>query len=267
MNPRYSAPSGRHAALLRSGLLACAIFAFCGPLPARAADLGTPGLAPALRVKVAAVHRTVLSSGLTGRILRINVRDGESFAKGQALVQMDCSMPQAQLRRAEAAARKQQAVYAVTKRLESLDSRSRLDLDVARAEVEQALAEVAAAKVFVDRCTVAAPFAGRVAARSAQENQFVSEGQPLLEIVDPAALELEFIAPSAWLPWFKPGHTFSVRLEETGKTYRAKLLRLSGEVDAVSQSIKAYAAFLDQGPELLPGMSGEALIAPPAAGS
>ncbi len=235
-------------------------------LSSNAAPAGAASFVPALRVKVTAVNRTVLASQLSGRVEHIAVRDGEAFVKGQILVQLDCAAPQAQLRRAQASAGKQQAVYATTKKLESLNSRSRLELEVARAEVEQALAEVAAAKIFVERCAVAAPFAGRVAARMAQDSQFVNEGQALLEIVDPSSLELEFIAPSNWLPWFTPGSTFTVRIDETGKTYQARLLRLSGEVDAVSQSIKAYAVFLDPGPELLPGMSGEARIVPPAAG-
>ena len=95
------------------------------------------------------------------------------------------------------------------------------------------------------------------------ENQFVSEGQPLLEILDPSELELEFIVPSRWLPWFVPGHAFSVHIDETQKAYPARLVRLSGKVDAVTQSIKAYARFETPDADLLPGMSGEALLTAP----
>lgn len=223
-------------------------------------DSGAP---PLLRVKVTAVRHTTLSSQLSGHIAVLAVRDGESFTKGQPLASLECSAPKAQLRRAEAAVQKHNAVYSTTKKLEQLHSRSPLELAIAKAEAEQAAAEAAAARIVVERCAIVAPFSGRVAERLAQENQFVNEGQPLLEILDPSELELEFIAPSQWLPWFVPGYTFTVRVDETQQTCQARLTRLSGKVDAVSQSIKAYAQFVEQQSALLPGMSGEARIVPP----
>lgn len=232
------------------------------PHPAVGEEAGASSPVPRLRVKTVALRQTILSSQLGGRIASLAVRDGDLFEKGQTLAKMDCSMPLAQVRRAEAAVQKAIAVHNTTKRLESLRSRSQLELAVAKADADQAAAELAAARVIANRCTVTAPFSGRVAERMVQENQFVNEGQPLFEIVDPSELELEFIAPSDWLPWLKPGFTFTVRIDETQKDYRVVLARLSGKVDAVSRSIKVYARFVTQDMALLPGMSGEAYLAP-----
>ena len=225
---------------------------------------GDSGMPPLLRVKVTAVRHTTLSSQLSGHIALLAVRDGESFTRGQTLASLECSVQRAQLQRAEAAVQKYNAVSHTTRKLEQLNSRSHLELAVARAEAAQAAAEAAAARIVVERCVVVAPFSGRVAERMAQESQFVNEGQPLLEILDPEELELEFIAPSHWLPWFVPGYTFTVRIDETQQSYQARLTRLSGKVDAVSQSIKAYARFAEHNAALLPGMSGEARIVAPA---
>ena len=231
-----------------------------------AGEVPSTGIAlPDLRVKVTALHHTTLSSQLSGHIALLAVRDGDAFSKGQVLAKMECTVPAAQLRRAEAAVQKFAMLYSTTKKLEQLNSRSQLELSVAKAEAEQAAAEAAVARAMMERCTVLAPFSGRVADRMVQENQFVNEGQPLFEIVDPSALELEFIVPSQWLPWFAPGYAFTVRIDETQSTHEVQLTRLSGKVDAVSQSIKAYAVFVAQDAKLLPGMSGEARITPPAA--
>lgn len=217
---------------------------------------------PAVRVQVKSLGHTSLSSQMAGKVEQVDVLDGENFEKGQTLALLECSMQKAQLKRAEASLRKHTALYQTTQKLVQLQSRSQLELEVARAEKDQAQAELDIAKSMVERCTISAPFSGLVAERMVQANQFVSEGQPLFTLVDTKTLELEFIAPSSWLVWFKPGHRFTVHIDETGQDYQAELVRLGGIVDAVSQSIKAYARFSARHDELLPGMSGGALISP-----
>ena len=76
--------------------------------------------------------------------------------------------------------------------------------------------------------------------------------------------EIEFLAPSKWLAWLKPGYAFSVRIDETGRSYPAKILRVGAKVDPVSQSIKLFAAIDGKFPELVAGMSGHATLKPPA---
>lgn len=86
--------------------------------------------------------------------------------------------------------------------------------------------------------------------------QFVQQGNELLEIIGSGPLQLEFIAPSAWQPQLKPGAAFAVRIDETGKSYDAQLVRVGARVDPVSQSIKITAAITGSHPELMAGMSG-----------
>lgn len=70
--------------------------------------------------------------------------------------------------------------------------------------------------------------------------------------------------PSRWLVWLKPGHSFQVAIDETGKTYPAKVQRIGARVDPVSQSVKLSAAIDGKFPELIAGMSGRVALTPPA---
>jgi hypothetical protein len=54
-----------------------------------------------------------------------------------------------------------------------------------------------------------------------------------------------------------------VRIDETGKTYPAKVTRLGAKVDPVSQSVKVVAAIDGSFPELIAGMSGKIALTPP----
>jgi multidrug resistance efflux pump len=146
--------------------------------------------------------------------------------------------------------------WKANKRLAELNSIGKVELDVSEAEMMKNRAEVMSGTVAMSKCAVVAPFAGRVAEQKAREQQFVQPGQPLLDIIDDGALELEFIVPSKWLTWLRPGHVFQVTIDEVGKTYPARVQRIGARVDPVSQSIKIVAAISGTFPELIAGMSG-----------
>ena len=221
------------------------------------------GLFPELRVRVTARRHTILSSQGTGRIEEITVRDGDRFREGDVLVRMDDASLRLQRTRAEAFVGRQEVLYRLARELADLQSKGEAEVEVARMEAEQARAELAVVDLLLSRASVTAPFPGRVADIYAREKQYVPEGTPLLEILDDSELELEFIVPSAWVRWFRPGFRFAVSVEETGRTHEAVLERLGGKVDPLSQSVKAYAKMTDPDPDLMEGMSGSARIVPP----
>jgi len=206
---------------------------------------------------------TTLSSETAARVDRISHRAGEHFQKGETLVEFDCVTQRAQVAKARAVLKAAEKTYAINKRLFDMKSLSGLELEVSAAEIDKAKADVAIADATQSKCTVEAPFAGVVVDQKAREFQYTTPGQALLEIVDDRALELEFIVPSAWLRWLKTGYAFSVAVDETGKTYHAHVELLGGRVDPVSESIKVTGTIDGDARDLMPGMSGRVVMAPP----
>ncbi|WP_158811293.1 efflux RND transporter periplasmic adaptor subunit [Beijerinckia sp. L45] len=206
---------------------------------------------------------TTLSSETSARLDRIGTRVGEHFNKGDLLIVFDCKTQRAQVARAKAVSTQAEKTAAINQRLANLKSIGELELDVSRAEVEKARADLAIANAAASKCEIAAPFDGVTVEQKAQAFQYATPGQPLLEILDKRSLEVELIAPSRWLAWLKPGYGFAVHIEETDKTYHAEITRISGRVDPVSQTIKVFGEIHDNAAELMAGMSGRANISPP----
>ncbi|CAL95172.1 efflux RND transporter periplasmic adaptor subunit [Azoarcus olearius] len=206
---------------------------------------------------------TVIAAEIGAKISRLPVAEGGAFKAGQLLVQFDCSMQQAQLQKARAEQSAAEHTFTANRRLLELNSIGQLDVDLARAALAKANAEVGAQQAVLSKCSVAAPFAGRIAEQKVREQQYVQPGQPLLDILDDSVLELEFLVPSAWLGWLKPGVRFQVDIDETRKSYPAKFTRIGARVDPVSQSVKVAAAIDGRFPELITGMSGRVRITPP----
>lgn len=215
-----------------------------------------------LRAQLKAVRSTALCGDMSGRIVELKIREGERFVAGQPLVRFQCASQENALAKAKAIEDKRSKLYEINKNLLPLKSVSNLEVEVSAAELAEAQAEVRQARTMIERCQVRAPFAGRVAEVLARQDQYLAEGQPLLEILSEDELELEFLAPSVWLQWLKPGQDFTVAIDELGAAFHGKVTRLSAKLDPISQSIKVFGRVDDPGRRLLPGMSGRIEMSP-----
>jgi multidrug efflux pump subunit AcrA (membrane-fusion protein) len=83
-----------------------------------------------------------------------------------------------------------------------------------------------------------------------------------MEILNSRQLELHMIVPSRWLAWLKKGSRFNVRVDELDKDFPARVVRLGASIDPVSQTISVVGEVQGAHPELLPGMSGWAMLKP-----
>jgi membrane fusion protein, multidrug efflux system len=202
-------------------------------------------------------HQSVIfSSEIAGKIVSLPFREGETFEQGQEIAAIDCATYGARLDQYAAQVSRAKRKVEAIRLLEKRGATGRIDLDLADIDVEVAEAEQKLAKIDVARCSISAPFSGRVAELKAQRYQYVTVGQPILDVLNHRDLELEAIAPSRWLSWLKPGTTFEVRIDELDRTFPAVVTRLGGRIDPVSQSMPIYARVDGNFPELIPGMSG-----------
>lgn len=216
-----------------------------------------------IRAQLSPRDFTTLAAEIGAKVEKIAAREGERFTKGQILVAFDCSVQRAQLAEARAAQSAADKTVAVNKRLLELQTIGKLESDLSMAEAEKARAKVEAMAATAAKCSVAAPFDGRVVEQKVRSQQFVQPGQALLDILDDSVLELDFVVPSKWLVWLKPGTVFQVAIDETGRTYPVKLIRVGARIDPVSQTVKVTGAIGGHFPELSAGMSGKVQLSPP----
>lgn len=217
-----------------------------------------------IRAQLAPRNYTTLAAEIGAKVSRITVKPGQAFKAGQMLVSLDCSLQNAQRARAQAELEGAQKTHAVNKRLQELDAVGKLEYATSEQSTLKARAELDFANATLAKCKISAPFSGRVAEQKAREQQFVQPGQPLLEILDDSSLDLDFIVPSKWLAWLKAGQSFKVAIDENGQSYPARITRLGARIDPVSQSVTVAAVIDGHFPELIAGMSGRVLLAPPA---
>jgi RND family efflux transporter MFP subunit len=216
-----------------------------------------------IRTQLTSRDAVILSSELAAKISELPLREGATFKRGDMLVTFDCSIYDAQLKKAQATADSAKKLFAVNKRMAELNSVGELELQQSEAKLKEAEADVNYMQASVRKCVINAPFNGRVAKRLVANYQYVNMGTPLLDIVDSNQLELQMIVPSRWLAWLKSGQTFNVAIDELGKTYTAKVTQIGARIDPVSQTLSITGKIEANAPELLAGMSGWASFTQP----
>ncbi len=228
------------------------VLEFAGPV---AADSDPP-----VRALLVPTVESTLSSRMAGRITEISVREGERFKKDERLISFDCEIQGNYLKKSRAKLLAAEKTHKSNLLLKDYQSIGDLDIELSAAEVQTTKADVAIFKSKLKRCKINAPFDGRVVELKVNAHESVSEHQPLIAILDDHNLEVQLYIPSWWLSWLRAGESFSIRIDETGKTYPASVVRLGARVDAASQSIEITAAITGKNPELLAGMSGVAFF-------
>lgn len=216
------------------------------------------------RALLSAAHEASLTSDGPLLIDRILVDLGDRFQKDDPLIEFDCTLRRARVTAAEGVRKGALAKLDSKMRLVRTRTIGALEGELARADAQKAEGEFAEAQDAAERCVIRAPFAGHVAKRQANEHEVVGPDRQLVSIVSDGPLRVTTIVPSVWMRWLKTGTPFDVAVDETGKVYRAKVVAISGRVDAASQSIELLGRIEDQPAELLPGMSGEARFEPPS---
>lgn len=242
--------------------------AFADTAPKGIAPLATPPVRPAaderIRVQFSAQRQTVLSAEIAAKLLRLPLREGDAFKTGQQLAEFDCAIQRAQLSKAEASAEAARQTLEVNRRLADLGSISTLEVDQAVARLKETKADAAAVRVMLEKCSVTAPFAGRIAKVHVEAHQFVPQGKPLVDIVDNQRLEVRLLVPSKWLNWLDKGTRFVVHVDELGRDIPVVVTGLGARIDPVSQTIGVVGEPAEPLAKLLPGMSGWAAFIPPA---
>jgi len=140
--------------------------------------------------------------------------------------------------------------------------------EIAVANVQKAVADIAAVQSIIDQMVVYAPVPSQVYKRNVEPGEYVSPGVPLVTLIDLSDLWVHFDLREDLVKALKVGERFAVRipaLADRRITVEVRLIatkgeyaswratRATGDFDLRTFSIRAYP--VEKVPELRPGMS------------
>lgn len=216
-----------------------------------------------VRGVIRGVSEITIAADIVARVLEAPLRDGDRFGKGDMLVRFDCLALEAERDGARASWRGHRNNHESNIRLKKFGAGSEFAIIAARSDMEKADADVRRLEARLRSCKIEAPFDGRVIERVVSPHESPAANQPLVRIVDDTDLDIQLVVPSRWLSWLKPQMEFSFTVDETGKTYPARINLIGAVVDPVSQTVRLRCGFVDRPADVLTGMSGAANLTAP----
>lgn len=155
-------------------------------------------------------HVATLSAPAAGRVTRVLVTPGQRVAAGQPLVALDPTLFAAAARSAGAAVAAAEQNAERTARLVREGIAPRRDAEQAAAELARTRADLATARRQAELATLRSPIAGVVTRLTATLGAAADPAQPLVEVVDPRALDVLLSATPADAARIHPGATVTL---------------------------------------------------------
>jgi membrane fusion protein, multidrug efflux system len=202
-----------------------------------------------------AVHGVMVSADLPGSVAKINFDSGKTVREGEVLVELDTREERAQLAALEAQRDLAKINYGRMEQLVKEGVISRLEYDQATAQQKQTEANVGAIRATIERKTIRAPFSGTLGIRKINLGQYLSAGNPVVQLQALNPIYVNFGLPQQALGQVRVGRSLQVTSEDLpGKVFTGKVTALDSVVDETTRNVQVQATLANPEGKLQPGM-------------
>ncbi len=209
--------------------------------------------APARLGGVAAEGRVVAYPGAevtigadaVGRLLRVNVEEGDVVRKGEVLAEIDASdliasLDEAKARLEEATAERRLAQYNAERKVKLFNEgiltafdrdAAERDVEITQARIETAIASIHRLEATIAKTRMIAPIGGTVTSRVVNAGQMVDRGDPAFTVADLGRLRIEGEAHEADADRVVIGAEVEIHADGfPGKSFRGRVEEIPGSV-------------------------------------
>ncbi len=191
-------------------------------------------------------------SEISGRIQKINFKEGQRVQKGALLVQVDTDVLRAQKQQLKVQLDLAKKDEARKKALLAAKGLSMEDYEKSASAMESIQAEIALIDVQVSKGGIRAPFSGRIGLRRVSEGAYISPTTMITTLVQDDPVKVEFSISERYASSVKNGQTVKFKLERSDKEYTGKVFAFEPFVDAGTRMLTIRAELRNDG-NLIPG--------------
>jgi HlyD family secretion protein len=159
----------------------------------------------------------------SGRVIKLNAREGDEVKTGAPLYSVDDDLQQADLNQNKATLANAQQTYDRAASLSKTGSGTQANLDAAISALRVAEARVNTSQTRLARRTGFAPVSGTVQQIYFREGETVPSQRPVLSIMPPGNMKVRFYVPEPDLPKLATGEEVRVACDNCAADLTAKI--------------------------------------------
>ncbi|BDQ33834.1 efflux RND transporter periplasmic adaptor subunit [Pseudodesulfovibrio portus] len=180
-----------------------------------------------------------VSSDSAGTVKWLGVHEGDRVEKGAIVARVDVASSGARLDQAKAS--RELAAEQLRRRRELLEKGvlAQEEFDEMAAKLEESDASLREMQVSVDNGVIRAPVSGIVNKLHVDQGERLSEGSPVVDIVDPTLIRVTINVPEMDIPYIKKDQKVTVTVDAIpGRTWDGVVEFISFKADATSKTFE-----------------------------
>jgi membrane fusion protein, multidrug efflux system len=211
---------------------------------------------------VAAVQGVMISADLAGTVDRVTFDSGRAVREGQVLVELDTRQERAQLAAAEAQRDLARTNFDRMQGLLRDNVISRAEYDRATAEDKQTEARVGEIRSAIQRKRITAPFSGILGIRQVNIGQYLSSGDPIVQLQSLNPIYVNFDVPQQATAQMRIGRDVRITTGDVaGAEFQGRITAIDSVVNSGTRNILVQATLANPDGALRPGMFVQAEVA------
>ncbi|GAB1429635.1 efflux RND transporter periplasmic adaptor subunit [Ignavibacteria bacterium] len=211
------------------------------------------GDAIAVSGTVLANEEANLVSEVSGKIISINLKEGQPASKGDLLVKINDADLQAQFKKLMSQLDLAKENEARMKKLLNIKGVSIEEYESAVNALNAARADIALVQAQIDKTEIRAPFAGTVGLKYAGEGSYTPVGVKIASIQQLDPVKIDFSVPEKYARQITKGDAVSFTVQSVPDTFEAKILAIEPKVDIATRTVQLRAVCSNKEKKLLPG--------------
>jgi membrane fusion protein (multidrug efflux system) len=204
---------------------------------------------------VAAVQGVMVSADLSGTVDRVLFDSGRAVRQGEVLVELDTRQERAQLAAAEAQRDLARTNFDRMQGLLKDNVISRAEYDSATADDKQTEARAGEIRAAIQRKRIMAPFSGILGIRQVNVGQYLSSGDPIVQLQSLNPIYVNFDVPQQATSQMRNGREVRITTDDlAGVEFQGRITAIDSIVNSATRNIRVQATLANPDGQLRPGM-------------
>lgn len=194
-----------------------------------------------------------LSSEISGRVTRINFREGSRVRKGDLLLQINDAELQAQFNRASAQLKLAQDTEARQKKQLAIEAISQEEYEAALNRLNTAKADAQLIQAQIDKARIQAPFDGVIGLRAVSEGAYLDAGSRIATLVSVNPVKIDFAVPERYQSLLSKEQPVLFRVQGESEEYSGRIYAVEPQIDTDIRSVRCRALCPNPDGRIKPG--------------
>jgi membrane fusion protein (multidrug efflux system) len=195
-----------------------------------------------------------LKSEVNGRLINLNLQEGNYVKKGQQIAKLQDDELKAQLKKVAYEEALAAQIEARQKKLLDINAISKEEYEIAINKTKTLSVDKELLEVQLRKTVITAPFNGKIGLKNISEGAYITPATVIGTLVQTNPVKIDFTIPEKYSQLIKRGQKITFQRDGSPQDYTATVIAIDPKVDENLRTLRIRSRATNNGGDLLPGM-------------